>query len=266
VTPIPTTGPRTAGAIATGCIRSGADVILAAGGDGTINEVLNGMVHSDIPLGILPAGTANVLACEMKIGTRMPSVAEKLSSFQPRKIAVGRLNQAGEHNGRYFMLMAGAGFDAMIVYQINAGLKAALGKVAYWVAGFRQVGRRFAELDVRVEGRNIRCSFALASRVRNYGGDLNIARNASLLDDHFELVLFESPSSFHYLKYFTGVLVNQLAGMKGVNLLRTQKVEFSSTNDPRVYIQIDGEYVGRLPASLSIVPHALTLLMPPSYG
>jgi diacylglycerol kinase family enzyme len=68
------------------------------------------------------------------------------------------------------------------------------------------------------------------------------------------------------LKYFTGVLVNQLAGMKGVNLLRTQKVEFSSTNDPRVYIQIDGEYVGRLPASLSIVPHALTLLMPPSYG
>jgi diacylglycerol kinase family enzyme len=224
------------------------------------------MVHSEVPLGILPAGTANVLACEMKIGTRMTQVAGKLDSFKLRRIALGLLTQTGEHDGRHFILMAGAGLDALIVYQINARLKAAVGKIAYWVAGFRQVGRSLAELDVRVEGRDIRCSFALASRVRNYGGDLNIARNASLLDDHFEVVLFEGPSSLPYLKYFTGVLINRLAGMKGVNLIRTQQVEFVSANDPRVYIQIDGEYAGRLPARLSIVPRALTLLMPPNYG
>ena len=261
-----TTGPRTAGSIASECIRSGADLILAAGGDGTINEVLNGMIYTDVPLGILPGGTANVLACELKIGTRMTSVAGKLSSFTPRKIAVGLLTQTGEHNGRHFILMAGAGLDAMIVYEINAGLKAAIGKIAYWVAGFRQVGRRLKELDVRVNGRDIRCSFALASRVRNYGGDLNIARNASLLDDHFELVLFEGSSSLAYLKYFSGVLTNRLAGMKGVNLLRTQRVEYLGASDPRVYLQIDGEHAGTLPATLSIVPNAITLLMPPSYG
>ena len=266
VTPVATTGPRTAASIASGCIQAGADLILAAGGDGTINEVLNGMIHSDVPLGILPAGTANVLACEMKIGTRMTSVAEQLSSLEPRKIAAGLLTKTGEHNGRHFILMAGAGLDAMIVYQIDAGLKAALGKVAYWVAGFRQVGRQLKELDARVEGRDIRCSFALASRVRNYGGDLDIARNASLLDDHFQLVLFEGPSSLAYLKYFTGVLTNRLTGMKGVNLLRTQRVEFLGASDPRVYIQIDGEYAGSLPATLSIVPRAITLLMPPAYG
>ncbi|MEP6534426.1 MAG: diacylglycerol kinase family protein [Bryobacteraceae bacterium] len=266
VTPVATTGPQTAASIASGCIKAGADVILAAGGDGTINEVMNGMIHSDVPLGILPAGTANVLACEMKIGTRMTVVAEKLHTLLPRKIAVGRLTQAGEHDGRHFILMAGAGLDAMIVYQIDAGLKAALGKVAYWVAGFRQVGRRLAEMDVRVDGRDLRCSFALASRVRNYGGDLNIARNASLLNDHFELVLFEGPSSLAYLKYFTGALTNRLAGMKGVKLLRAQRVELLGASNPRVYLQIDGERAGVLPATLSIIPNAINLLMPPAYG
>ncbi len=265
MTPVATTGPRTAAGIARESIAHGADLILAAGGDGTINEVLNGMVHSDVPLGILPAGTANVLACEMRLGTRMIAVAEKIGSYEPQRIAVGLLTQAGEHNGRHFVLMAGAGLDALIVYQINAGLKAALGKVAYWVAGLSQLGRQLTELNVRIGDRNIRCSFALASRVRNYGGDLNIARNASLLDDHFELVLFEGASSLPYLKYMTGVLTNRLAGMKGVSLVRTQEVEFSNATDPRVYLQIDGEYAGHLPARLSIVPHALTLLMPAAF-
>jgi diacylglycerol kinase (ATP) len=266
VTAVATTGPRTAAAIASECLRLGADAILAAGGDGTVNEVLNGMVNSEVPLGILPAGTANVLACELKIGTRMTSVAEKLSGFVARRIALGLLTQPGELIGRHFVLMAGAGLDALIVYRINAKLKAALGKVAYWVAGFRQVGRPLTQLDVRVDGRTIRCSFALISRVRNYGGDLNIARNASLLNSDFEVVLFEGPSSVRYLKYFSGVLINRLEGMKGVSLMRASDVELTNADDPRVYIQIDGEYAGRLPARLTAVPNALTLLMPAAYG
>jgi diacylglycerol kinase (ATP) len=265
VTPVTTTGPRTAAAIARASLAAGADVILAAGGDGTINEVLNGMVHSEVPLGILPAGTANVLACEMRLGTRMISAAEGLSSCEPQRIALGVLTRPGEAEGRYFALMAGAGLDALIVYQINASLKAALGKVAYWVAGFQQVGRSLTELTVRANGREVRCSFALASRVRNYGGDLNIARNASLLDDHFELVLFEGSNSLPYLKYMAGVLTNRLAGMKGVSLVRTQQVDLEYASDARVYIQIDGEYAGRLPARLAIVPQSLTLLMPPAF-
>jgi len=80
VTPIATTGPRTAAAIASGCIQAGADLILAAGGDGTINEVMNGMIHSNVPLGILPAGTANVLACEMKIALSL--MATSYGSFR----------------------------------------------------------------------------------------------------------------------------------------------------------------------------------------
>jgi YegS/Rv2252/BmrU family lipid kinase len=261
---VPTTGPETAASIARECIKNGADLILAGGGDGTINEVLNGMVHSTVPLAILPAGTANVLACEMGMRTRMTTAAEVLAEAVPTQISLGLLQPASGPE-RYFTLMAGVGLDALIVYRINAALKARIGKAAYWIAGFGHVGRPLPEFDVIASGRQIRCSFALASRVRNYGGDLWIARNASLFDDTFELVLFEGSNSLPYLKYLGGVFTNRLGNMKGVTVLKTREVEFRAAEDPQVYMQIDGEYVGRPPARISIVPRSLTLLVPPKF-
>jgi diacylglycerol kinase (ATP) len=263
VTAVATTGPRTAARLAEECIGNGADLILAAGGDGTINEVVNGMVDSHVPLGVLPAGTANVLAVELDIGTHIVPAAEDLGSHVPERIALGLLENSQER--RYFILMAGAGLDAMIVYHIDGKLKAALGKVAYWLSGFSAIGRPLPEFDVRVNGHRVRCSFALASRVRNYGGDLWIARNASLFSERFELVLFEGANSLPYVKYLVGVVTNRLAKMKGVSVIRTQSMDIESASDPGVYIQIDGEYAGRLPARLSIVPKALTLLVPPAF-
>ncbi|HYP13218.1 MAG TPA: diacylglycerol kinase family protein [Bryobacteraceae bacterium] len=263
VEPVATTGPRTAGALAKECIAKGADLILAAGGDGTINEVLNGMVHSDVPMGVMPAGTANVLAVELGVGTRMLRVAEQLEGLIPARIALGLLENAAEER-RHFILMAGAGLDAMIVYNIDAKLKAVLGKVAYWVGGFGQFGKPLPEFDVRTNGHSTRCSFALASRVRNYGGDLWIARGASLFNNHFELVLFEGANSLPYVKYLIGVVTNRLAQMRGVTVLQTQSLTVENATGPGVYVQIDGEHAGRLPVRLTIVPQSLTLLVPPA--
>lgn len=260
---VPTTAAGTAPGLARECIEAGADLILAAGGDGTINEVLNGMVHSDVPLGILPAGTANVLAVETNIGTRMLRAAEQLEDWVPRRVAAGLIENAQQQ--RHFLLMAGAGLDALIVYNIDAKLKRAIGKVAYWIGGFGQLGRRLPEFDVFADGHGMRCSFALASRVRNYGGDLTIARSASLLSEHFELVVFEGAHALPYVKYFLGVLTGRLAGMRGVSVLQSQSIEFECASGPGVYIQVDGEYAGRLPARLTIVPRALNLLLPPAF-
>ena len=262
--PVPTTGPNTAAAIVRECINEGADVILAAGGDGTINEIVNGMIGSQVPLGILPVGTANVLACEMGMRTHAPSAADLLASAVPARIAAGRIS-GGLSEGRHFLLMAGIGLDAMIVYNIDAEMKAKLGKVAYWIGGFQQLGKKLIEFDVRVNGDTHRCSFALASRVRNYGGDLNIARQVTLFAEDFEVVLFKGANSLPYLKYFAGVLVNQLPRLSGVEVLRTRALEVSAAADPRVYIQIDGEYAGRGPAKFEIVPDAVTLLVPPEF-
>jgi diacylglycerol kinase family enzyme len=102
--------------------------------------------------------------------------------------------------------------------------------------------------------------------VRNYGGDFEIARQVTLLEECFEVVLFEGRSTIPYAKYFAGMALRRLAGMKGVTMLRTGNVKLACPGDQRVHVQIDGEYAGRLPAEISIVPDALTLMVPPDYG
>ncbi len=266
VTVVPTTGPKTAGAMACEHIERGADLIIAAGGDGTINEVADGMVHSNIPLAILPAGTANVLAMEMGIGSKMERAAEKIEVSEPYRISVGHLDCGNGAVSRYFLLMVGAGLDAHIASNVNTAIKARWGKLAYWIAGWRVLGRDLPLFDLEAEGQKIRASFALLSKVRNYGGDFAIAQEVSLFDDEFEMVLFEGRSTFRYLKYFAGLVLNRHRGMKGVTVMRTREALLSGPKDVQVYTQIDGEVVGHLPAKVTIVPSALTLLIPPEYA
>jgi YegS/Rv2252/BmrU family lipid kinase len=250
--------------MARAAIDAGAKLILVAGGDGTINEVLDGMAGSSIPLGILPAGTANVLATEIGLGSDLERAARLIPQCVARRIAIGRLDSGIQP--RYFLSMAGAGFDAGIVYGLNARLKQRFGKGAYWLSGFGQALHRFPEFAVELDGstRAI-CSFALVTRVRNYGGDFEIARRASLLDDRFEVVLFRGRSSLPYLKYLCGMISGRLAGMRGVTYLTARRVRVFDPADRRVYIQVDGEYAARLPAEISLAPAALTLLFPPDY-
>ena len=238
-------------------------MILAAGGDGTLNEVLQGMVNSEIPLGILPAGTANVLATEMGIGKDLKHAADRLAECVPRRIGLGRLDFPGA--SRHYVCMAGVGFDAHIVYNLKASLKNSLGKVAYWISGLGQATRLLPQFEVEFDGTCHTCSFALISRVRNYGGDFEIARSTTLFDDNFELILFQGRTSLRYLKYVAAMIVGRLSGIRGVTFLRAQKIRLTQPSDPRVYIQVDGEHAGRLPASIEFVPAALTLLMPPKY-
>ena len=261
----PTTGPGAAVDMARQSIKDGADLILAAGGDGTVNEVINGMVFSKVPLGILPAGTANVLAMELGMGTRMVRTAQELPTYVAERIAVGEFRVGPQAGPRYFALMAGIGLDAHIVYKLNPGMKSSIGKLAYWVAGFSQLGRRLPEFTVTVNGVSYRASFALASRVRNYGGDLEIAPSVSLLDETLELVLFSGENSFGYLKYMLGVALGRLQGMRGVTILRTTSVRCTAPDDSRVYVQVDGEHAGQLPFEIDVIPQALTLLVPPDF-
>ena len=263
---VPTQGPGTAGLIARRSIADGAELILAAGGDGTINEIAEGVAFSDVPLGVLPAGTANVLANEMGLGSSIERAAANLATCIPTRISVGRLQCVnGSERTRLFLLMAGIGLDAKIVYNISLPLKARFGKLAYWVGGFSQLGRELDEFEVLVDGRRVNCSFALISKVRNYGGDLEIAQSATLLDDQFEVVLFEGRSSFRFLKYLVRVGMRKVAGVPGISLIRSRSVCMPGTTSRRVYIQVDGEYAGHIPASVEIVPDALTLLIPESY-
>jgi diacylglycerol kinase (ATP) len=261
-----TDGPRTAGALARRCIDEGSDLIIAAGGDGTINEVVEGMAGSDIPLGILPGGTANVLANEIGLNGGLESSAEKLMHCEPRRVPVGRLCLNGGSTGRHFLLMAGAGLDAHVVLQVDPVLKARFGKLAYWAAGMPEFLRKLEVFEVEIDGARHLCSFALISKVRNYGGDFEIARDVRVDHDEFEVVLFEGHNPWRYLIYLTGVAVKKTGHVPGVRVLRARDIKMMPVDGDPVHLQIDGEYAGQLPARVSVVPDALTLLLPPAYG
>jgi len=257
----PTSGPGDATEIARRAVADGADLIIALGGDGTINEAVNGMVHSQATLGILPAGTANVLAMELGLGSRLGRAINGLVGCVERRVALGKLCNGGSA-GRHFLAMAGAGLDAKIVYDLDPELKAQAGKLSYWLAGFGHVTQRVAQCEASIDGQKYRAGFVLTSRVRNYGGDLEIASGASLLRDDFEVVIFEGSNPLRYLWYMAGVATKTVQKMSGVHTVRARNV--SLTGD--VHVQVDGEYAGRLPAHFEIVPAALTLLIPPNYG
>jgi diacylglycerol kinase (ATP) len=185
--------------------------------------------------------------------------------LRPKRISVGYITCDGGV-ARHFLMMAGVGLDAHVVSRVNAALKARTGKFAYWVAGWSLLGKRLAEFHVEIAGERRKCSFALLSKVRNYGGDFEIARSVTLLHDQFEVVLFEGGTATSYVKYFTGMALNRLSGMRGVTVVRTDRVKISAADGPRAYVQIDGELSGALPAEIRIVPNALTLLAPEGYG
>jgi diacylglycerol kinase (ATP) len=261
---VPTTGPGTASVQARRQIEAGCDLIIAAGGDGTINEVANGLIHSQIPLAILPGGTANVLAREMRLPIHIERAAQQISQLRPCRVAAGMVRES-VCDKRAFLLMAGVGLDAQIVYHLDLDLKAIAGKIAYYIGGFSQVFRPITEFEVCVDGKRYEASFVLVSRVRNYGGDLEIARGASLLRDEFEIVLFRGTKSVHYLRYLVGVALKRADRMDGCTVLRGRSVTCEQPTGETVYVQVDGELTGRLPFSAEIVRDALTLLVPPAY-
>ena len=263
VTPVRTRGPGTGEEVGRECVRDGADLILVAGGDGTINEVANGVVHEPVPFGVLPAGTANILANELGLTGTMGAVARQVADWTPRRISVGLLRADGGASHRYFLMLAGVGLDAHIVGQVDPDLKRSQGKLSYWIAGLGEFGRDLEQFDARVGESSRGVTFALASRVRNYGNTVVITPEAGLDRDDFAMALFEGRNAFRYLTYLGGMIARKLEGMEDVTLLHAKSAEFRPRGDNPVYVQVDGELAGALPATVEIVPDALTLLVPP---
>ena len=256
---MPTDAAGHASELVRDAVAGGADLVLVLGGDGTINEAANGLIPSRVPLGALPGGTANVLCNELGFGNRIEPAVKRLSSCVARRIAVGRLCSGDE--SRFFLMMGGVGLDASIVFKVNPRWKAKTGKLAYWAAGFGEFFRSVGQFQVCVDGERQQCGFVLVTRVRNYGGDLQIAGGASLLNDDFEVVLFHGSNPLRYSAYMTGVLLRQVQSMPGVRTVRGKAIECSGD----AHVQFDGEYGGLLPARFELVPDALTLLMPSTY-
>lgn len=262
-----TDGAGSATAIARRAAAAGRGMVMVCGGDGTINEAVNGLAGSKIPLAVLPAGTANVLAKELGIPWQIPRAAGLVARAEPRRIALGWAGAPppGPPAGRYFISVGGAGPDGAIIYALNPALKQRLGQLAFWMEGARQLGRyRFPLFRVSAPefDREMAASMVIVGRTASYGGPFRITTCASLFDDQFEICVLTTRARLRYLRYLPAIWSGRLRRQPGVYFARLRSLRCEVLGEPRIYAQVDGEPCGRLPVEFRVVPEMLTLLVP----
>lgn len=253
----PTTRAGDAVAFAAGAERAEWDVVVAAGGDGTINEVANGllMAADPPPLAVIPLGTANVLAIELGLPAGPEALAQVIATGAETALHPG---MAG---GRGFLLMAGAGFDACVVHGVGRRLKRLLGKGAYVVQTLVEALRwRWPPLRIVADGREYTAHMAVACKGRYYGGPHVAAPGARLDGDSLELLLFHGRGLRAQMRYALALLRGTVARQSDVTVVTARQV--SITAAVPVPVQIDGDDGGSLPLTLAMAPRPLTVLAP----
>lgn len=251
-----TTGSGSATEIAREQIAAGHDLIIVCGGDGTVNEAVNGMAGSSVPLALLPSGTANVLAKELGLPWDPWRAAEYIPRGEVRRIALGR---AGS---RYFIAVGGAGADANLVYNAVRRGWPRLGILPFWLEAFRLLlTYSFPEFTVEVNNESLPATLLVVSRTRNYAGPIQITRRADLFGNDFEVAVFPRRNPATYWLYFVAQLVDPLERFPEIQFFRSRCVR-AFPRQQHIRVQVDGELAGELPREFSIVPDALSLLVP----
>jgi diacylglycerol kinase (ATP) len=263
-----TTGPGHAVEIAQQAVRDRRELVIACGGDGTLNEVVNGLAtYSNghrVPLALLPGGTANILAKELDLPWDIPRAAKCLVNGKVREVALGVATPLEQpERKRYFLSVSGAGPDGMIVYSVDLGLKARVGILAYWWQGAREVLRyTFPRFRVRAGDRQLEATLVVVGRTKNYGGPFKITDHADLFEDQFEVMALTTQSGLRYLSYLPTLWMGNLRKEQDVHFWRADSLVCEPLDANPVYAQVDGEPLARLPIEFSIAPRALKLLVP----
>ena len=261
-----TSNPGDGQQLARAAVGRGCDLIIACGGDGTINEVINGVVPSTIPVAILPGGTANIVAKELGLPAGITRAARQLPGWRPCRIPLGRATWEASGSGRqrYFVAVAGIGFDARIIKQLNLAMKLRLGVVAYgWEAVVQVFRYGFPRFQCTVNGSTSAATFAVVQRSGRYAGWLRLARPHSIREPGFSCCLFEGSGPARYVRYAMGILTQTHHRLSDVRFAGGSSVRCTNQQpEPDIYFEVDGEMAGRIPATFESVPDALTLLAP----
>ena len=257
-------------------VREGFDTIVACGGDGTIHDVLQGLAGKPAQLGIIPLGTANALAHDLRLPISAEAAARALLTAAPKRIAVGKIAYRDFNNipsSRYFTVAAGVGVDAHLFYKLNRLIKDRMGMLAYYTKAthlWLTHRMRYFEAEFSKNGggsqREARLSEMLAVRINHFGGVLReLAPGASLARNDMRLVLCRTGNRALYLAYVFRGMLGLSNGVPGIELVHADQVTVRSVAGEKpedIFAEADGELLGRLPITLSMVPEALTVLVP----
>jgi len=271
-----TGAPGSAMALAKRAVGAGFDTVVACGGDGTAHEVLQSLVGTDVALGVVPLGTANALAADLGLIASPAKVARILLQASPARVSTGRIhfrNPSGSPDSRYFIVAAGIGADALLMSRLDARLKRRLGYLLYvieavriWFTSSFPLFQAILPIDGNGDRRVVDVSWLMAVRVRSFGGVLRkLAPGASLRNGSLSLLAFKTQSRLRYLMFLLAALAGTHTFKREVELLETPSIECHARDGSKeaLFVEADGEVLGSLPVRLEVVPHSLTLLIPP---
>lgn len=264
-----------AGQQAKDAVAHGCDTIFACGGDGTIQDVAQGLIGTDAALALIPLGTANVLAHNLGIPRAALAAARAALRAVPLRVSVGRVDCQGAEGilvTRYFLSVAGAGQDGYLFHKVAPSEKRTLGIVAYfWKALWVWLTHRMEWFSADVAATDAKqrqpVTQILAVRLHDFGNLLrDLAPGAALLREDFRVVLFKTSNRWSYLLYVLRGIVRAKWAVPGIELCNASRIRLTPAGVNPVYLEADGEPLGQLPAEISIVPAALKLLVPPDFA
>ena len=255
----PTEYPGHAIELARSAAAAGCDLVVAAGGDGTVNEVVNGIAGSRTALAALPIGTGNVWVRELKLPLRPEAAAAALLDGATYALDLG---QAGD---RYFLLMAGVGFDASVTRRVRPELKRRFGVMAYLLQALT-IARDVRGTRVRIEldGRPVKghVLMVVISNSRLYGGFLQITHHASLTDGLLDVAVIKGQDARVAPVHLLSILLRRHSANPDLLYHRAREVTISGSAP--LDVQVDGDVIGVTPMTFRVVPGALQAWLPPA--
>jgi YegS/Rv2252/BmrU family lipid kinase len=239
---------------------SDTDLIMVVSGDGTINEVINGICTSqnhdlrDVPITLIPRGITNVLAKELRIPHKIEDAIDLALNGRRRKVSLGRIN------GRYFASMAGIGFDGETVLRVKDNfVKKISGKAAHIIAGLKVLKQYKPSLiNIKTANTELTGYTAVIGNVRNYAGYFSVTPRAYITEPVLDICIFRGKTRRDMLRFITGVILGKHLQFPDVMYVKASEMTITSIG--KVHIQIDGDYFGTLPAKIEVVRDAISMI------
>jgi diacylglycerol kinase (ATP) len=250
-----TRGPGDAEAQAERAVEQGYETIVAAGGDGTVNEVVNGIGTAPVRLGILPMGTVNVFALELGIPFGVEAAWKVVRGRHVRAIDLATAN------GHFFVQMAGIGFDAQVVKENNRAVKSVIGPLSYLLTATKVAVSKPPRLRVLTHGKTVaEGSFVLVGNGRYYGGPFALFKDADPADGLLDVCVFKGSDPVSIFRYMRGTLFGSVSTFSDVHYFKTKNLTVEA--DREVPLEVDGEVVGHSPVKFSVKHRKLHVLTP----
>jgi diacylglycerol kinase family enzyme len=232
--------------------------VIAAGGDSTVRGVGAGLLGSDLPLGIIPIGTGNVLAHEIGFRSGPRTMAHNLMCGPSVPVFGGRAN------GAYFFAMAGAGFDARVLARLDVDWKRRLGKLAYALPLTRELLSKPDPFDAEIDGRVHRCGWLIVAKAARYAGPFLLTRQRTIHTDGFHAVIIRARSRASVLGVALAIAAGRLEAHPQVKVMPCRRVVIPG--QPGVLVQLDGEVFGPAPVQIAPADRPLHVIVPASSG